>query len=155
MPAIVDSEGPGGDAFTLWESGAILIYLAEKTDSALWPRTPLARYGVLQWLMFQMDGVGPMFGRAHHFLKFAKADIPYAKERYAKETRRLYAVIDHRLGESAHLAQNAYTLADVATYPWVARFEYHRVDLGEYPNVKRWFQEISARPAVRKGMKVP
>lgn len=155
IPAIVDPEGPEGQPLPLFESGAILIYLAEKTKSPLLPTDPRARIITLQWLMWQMGGVGPMFGQAHHFVRFAKEDIPYGKRRYLDETRRLYGVMNRRLGEAAYLAGESYTIADVATFPWVARYEWHLVDLNEFPNVKRWFDAISRRPAVTKGMAVP
>ncbi len=154
IPAITDPEGPDGRPITLFESGAILIYLAEKTGRFL-PAASRARYAALQWLMFQMGGVGPMFGQAHHFMKFAKVEVPYAIERYGKETKRLYGVMDRQLGGNAYLAGPDYTIADIATYPWVSRFEFHRVDLAEFPNVRRWFDVISQRPAVKKGMAVP
>jgi len=153
IPAIVDPDGPGGK-LPLWESGAILIYLAEKHGKFL-PKDPRARYIVMQWLMFQMGGVGPMFGQTHHFLRSAPEDVPYGKKRYHKETKRLYGVMDKRLGEAKYLAGDEYTIADIATFPWVSRFEWHQVDLNEFPNVKRWFDEINARPAVKKGMAVP
>ncbi|HET9701902.1 MAG TPA: glutathione S-transferase C-terminal domain-containing protein [Burkholderiales bacterium] len=154
IPAIVDSEGPGGGPFALFESGAILIYLAERTDRFL-PREPRARYAALQWLMFQMGGVGPMFGQAHHFMRFAKVEVPYAVERYGSEVRRLYGVLERQLAANAFLAGPEYTIADIATWPWVARFEFHRVNLAEFPNVKRWFDAVGARPAVQRGMAVP
>ena len=155
IPAIVDPDGPGGAPLALFESGAILIYLAEKTGSALLPTEPRERALTLQWLMFQMGGVGPMFGQAHHFLFQPKEDVPYGKKRYHDETRRLYGVMQKRLGDVPHLAGEAYTIADVATYPWVARFERHQVDLADFPNVKRWFDALSGRPAVAAGMEVP
>ena len=105
--------------------------------------------------MWQMGGVGPMFGQAHHFMFNPSEDVPYARERYHKETKRLYKVMNTRLGEAPYLAGDAYTIADIATYPWVARKNRHQVDLDEFPNVKRWFDELSARPAVEKGMAVP
>lgn len=154
IPAIVDAEGPDGKPFALFESGAILIYLAEKTQSPLLPTAAIARYRVLEWLMFQMGNVGPMFGQAHHFLFHPPEDVPYGKKRYHTETRRLYGVMEKRLGEAAYLAGDAYTIADVATYPWVARFPRHRVDLAEFPAVKAWFDGISERPAVAVGMDV-
>jgi GST-like protein len=153
IPAIVDRDGPDGKPISVFESGAILIYLAEKTGSALLPADPRRRTAVLQWLMFQMGGVGPMFGQAHHFIRFAPEKVPYGIERYSKETRRLYGVMDRRLGEAAYLAGD-YSIADIATYPWVARHEYHEVKLEDFPNVKRWFDAISARPAVAKGMAI-
>ena len=154
IPAIMDPDGPGGGPFTLFESGAILIYLAEKARRYL-PAQPRARYETLQWLMFQMGGVGPMFGQAHHFLRFAPEKVPYATERYVKETRRLYSVLDARLGATPFLAGEAYTIADIATYPWVARHEWQQVDLDEYPGVRRWYNAVGARPAVQRGMAVP
>jgi len=154
IPAITDPHGPDGKPITLFESGAILIYLAEKSGRFL-PAAPRGRYVTLEWLMFQMGGVGPMFGQAHHFMKFAKVEVPYAIERYGKETKRLYGVMDRQLSKNEYLAGPDYTIADIATYPWVARFEFHRVDLSEFPNVKRWFDAIGQRPAVKKGMAVP
>ena len=153
IPTIVDGDGPGGRPISVFESGAILIYLAEKTGKLL-PTEPRARIQALEWLMFQMGGVGPMFGQAHHFLRQAPEQIPYAMERYTKEVRRLYGVMDKRLGAAAYLAGD-YSIADVATYPWVSRYEWHRVALAEFPNVERWFKAIAARPAVERGMRVP
>ncbi len=154
IPAIVDPDGPDSRPVALMESGAIMIYLAEKTGKFL-PASGAARYDVLQWLMFQMGGVGPIFGQVHHFLRAAKEPVPYAIERYTKETRRLYAVLDKHLAGHEWLAAGAYTIADMITYPWIARHEWHKVDLNEFPNVKRWFDNISARPAVQRGMAVP
>ena len=153
IPAIVDSEGPDGKPLPLFESGAILIYLAEKTGKFM-PRDPRTRLICLQWLMFQMGGVGPMFGQAHHFLRSAKEQVPYAIKRYTGETRRLYGVLQKRLSDAEYLADE-YSIADIATFPWVARFEWHKVDLAAFPAVKRWFDVIAARPAVAKGMAVP
>ena len=154
IPAIVDSEGPGGKPISMFESGAILVYLAGKTGKFL-PKTERGKYDALQWLMFQMGGVGPMIGQAHHFLRSAKEKIPYGIERYTKETRRLYGVLDKRLSTEKFLAAGQYSIADIATYPWIARHEWHEVDLNEFPNVKRWFDAIGARPAVQRGMDVP
>jgi GST-like protein len=154
IPAIVDPDGPGGTPLKLFESGAILVYLSEKCGGRLIPTDPVRRYTCLQWLMFQMGGVGPMFGQAHHFLRQVKEPNPYGAERYSKETRRLYGVMNARLGEVPYLATE-YSIADIATYPWVWRHEWHKVDLAEFPNVRRWFDAISARPAVQRGMKVP
>ena len=154
IPAIIDSEGPDGKSITMFESGAILIYLAGKTGKFL-PKSARNKYDALQWLMFQMGGVGPMFGQTHHFLRAAKEKIPYGIERYSKETRRLYGVLDKRLAHQPYLAAGEYTIADIATYPWIARQEWHEVALEEFPNVKRWFDAIGARPAVRRGMDVP
>jgi GST-like protein len=153
IPAIVDSDGPAGKPFALFESGAILLYLAEKTGRLL-PADKAARFEVLQWLMFQMGGVGPMFGQVHHFVRAAPEPVPYAIERYSKETRRLYGVMDRHLADREWLGAE-YSVADIATYPWVARHEWHKVELADFPNVKRWYDVIGARPAVQRGMKVP
>ena len=155
IPAIIDPEGPGGEPLGLFESGAILIYLAEKTGSDLLPSSGLPHIRTLEWLMWQMGNVGPMFGQAHHFLFKPKEDVPYGKKRYHDETNRLYRVLNKRLGEVEHLAGEVYTIADISTYPWVARFPRHQVDLNDYPNVKRWFDTIGKRTAVEKGMAVP
>ena len=153
IPAIVDPEGPDGEPMTMMESGAILIYLAGKTGKLL-PASVRDRYVALQWLMFQMGGVGPIFGQVHHFLRAAKEQVPYAIERYTRETRRLYSVLNERLKDREFLA-DGYSVADIATYPWVARYEWHKTDLKDFPAVKRWFDRISARPAVQRGMAVP
>ena len=153
IPAIVDREGPDGKPYALFESGAILLYLAEKTGKLL-PKPMAQRYQAVQWLMFQMGGVGPIFGQVHHFLRAAKEQVPYAIDRYTKETQRLYGVLDRRLGTSEYLA-GEYSVADIATYPWVARYEWHKTRLGDFENVKRWYDAITARPAVERGMKVP
>ena len=153
IPAIVDREGPAGGRLAVWESGAILIYLAEKTGELL-SDDPALRLTTIEWLMFQMSGVGPMLGQAHHFRRFAPERIPYAIERYEKEAARLYGVLDRRLGESEYLA-GAYSIADIATFPWIARHEWQGVALDDFPNVKRWFATISSRPAVQRGMQVP
>ncbi|MBI3041265.1 MAG: glutathione S-transferase N-terminal domain-containing protein [Betaproteobacteria bacterium] len=153
IPSIVDPDGPDGEPIALMESGAILIYLAGKTGKLL-PASVRGRYEALQWLMFQMGGVGPMFGQVHHFLRAAKELVPYAIERYVKEKDRLYAVLNERLKDHAYLADE-YSAADVATYPWVARYEWHKTELNDFPHVKRWFDAISARPAVQRGMNVP
>jgi GST-like protein len=153
IPAIVDTDGPDGQPYAMMESGAILLYLAGKTGKFL-PQSVRDKYDAMQWLMFQMGGVGPMFGQVHHFLRSAKEMVPYAIERYTKETRRLYGVLDDRLKNRQYLADE-YSIADIATYPWVARYEWHKTDLNEFAHVKRWFDTISARPAVQRGMKVP
>jgi len=153
IPSIVDPEGPGGKPYAMMESGAILVYLAGKTGKLL-PKSERGKFDVLQWLMFQMGHVGPMFGQVHHFLRAAKEPVPYAIERYTKEKDRLYGVLDKRLAEHEYLADE-YSIADIATYPWVARYEWHKTNLADFPNVKRWFDAISARPAVQRGMKVP
>lgn len=152
IPSIIDSDGPGGKPFTLFESGAILMYLAEKSGK-LWPLEMRQRYTVIQWLMFQMGGVGPMFGQANYFFRL-QVKVPYAIERYHKESMRLYGVLEKRLGESEYLA-GEYSIADIATYTWVGRHEMHHVKLEEFPSVKRWFDTISQRPAVRRGMEIP
>lgn len=153
IPALVDPEGPDGKPYAMMESGAILIYLAGKTGKLL-PRADRLKYDALQWLMFQMGGVGPMFGQVHHFLRAAKEPVPYAITRYIKEKDRLYGVLNERLSEHEYLADE-YSIADIATYPWVARFEWHKTNLADFPHVKRWFDAISARPAVQRGMQVP
>jgi GST-like protein len=152
IPAIIDPDGPGGKPFTLFESGAILHYLAEKSGK-LWPADLRQRYTVIQWLMFQMGGVGPMFGQANYFYRL-KEKVPYAIERFHKEARRLYNVLDQELARKEYLA-GEYSIADIATYPWVWRHEIHQVKLEEYPNVKRWYETISERPAVKRGMEIP
>ena len=153
IPSIVDHDGPDGRPINLMESGAILIYLSAKTDKFL-PRSPRGKYAALQWLMFQMGGVGPMFGQAHHFMRAKKDEIPYGTERYGNEAKRLYGVMDAHLGRHQHFADD-YSIADIAIYPWVARHEWHRVDLAAFPNVKRWYDALGERPAVAKGMAVP
>jgi len=153
IPAIVDPDGPDGKPITLFESGAILLYLAGKTGMFL-PTSDRGKYEALQWLMFQMGGVGPMFGQTHHFLRFAPAQLPYAIKRYSTETARLYGVLDRRLSEVPYLAVE-YSIADMATYPWVARHEWQKIDLADYPSVRRWHAAIGARPAVQRGMAVP
>jgi len=154
IPAIVDPDGPDGRPITVFESGALLIYLAEKTGRLL-PTDPRARYETMQWLMFQMGGVGPMFGQLHHFNRSAPETVPYGIERYSKETRRLYGVLERRLRDNEYLAADEYTIADIATYPWVWRYEWQKVDLDEFPAVKRWFETVGSRPAVQRGMHVP
>ena len=152
IPSIIDTDGPGGQPLTLFESGAILMYLAEKTGK-LFPQDMRKRYEVIQWLMFQMGGVGPMFGQANFFFRLSEK-VLYAIERYHKEALRLYKVLDQQLGKKEYLA-GEYSIADIATYPWVWRHEMHQVKLEEFPNVKRWYDAISARPAVQRGMAVP
>lgn len=153
IPAIVDEQGPGEKPFTLFESGAILLYLAEKAGKFL-PADVRGKYEAIQWLMFQMGGIGPIFGQTHHFLRFAPEPVPYAIKRYSDETARLYRVLEQRLGEAAYLA-GEYSVADIATFPWVNRHEFHKVDLADYPNVRRWHDAIAARPAVQRGLAVP
>jgi len=153
MPAMVDPDGPGGKPFSLFESGAMLIYLADKTGQFL-PSDPRARYTTLQWLMFQMGGIGPMLGQAHHFRVYAPEKIDYAYDRYTNEAKRLYRVLDNRLGDTAYLAGDDYTIADMATFPWLRSHENQGIDLGDFPNVKQWFEGIAARPAVVRGVAV-
>ena len=150
IPAIVDSD----NGMKLMESGAILIYLAEKVKSPLWPTAMEPRFEVLQWLMMQMGSVGPFLGQTHHFLKFNPGKAPYAEERYAKENARIYAVLDRQLGKRPYLAGD-YSIADIATWPWISRFEWQEMDLAAYPNLCRWYTEIAARPATQKGYDVP
>ena len=154
IPSIVDPDGPEGKPYSMMESGAILIYLAAKTRKFM-PNSERGKYDVLQWLMFQMGSVGPMFGQAHHFMRAKKDEVPYGSERYGNEAKRLYGVMDRQLEANEYLSGREYTIADIATYPWVARHEWHRVDLGQFPRVKRWYDAIGARPAVAKGMSVP
>ena len=155
IPAMVDRDGPGGEPLSMFESGAILLYLARKTGRFL-PADEIGHFEVMQWLMFQMGGVGPMFGQAHHFRRFAKEDVPYAVDRYTGETRRLYGVMDRRLAASAYLANDDYSVADIATFPWVARYEWHGIDFeADYPHVWRWYRTIRERPAVERGFAVP
>jgi len=153
IPAIVDANGPAGESISVFESGAILIYLAEKTGLFM-PRNAVTRLQTLEWLMWQMGGFGPMLGQAHHFLRFAKQEVPYAIDRYSDEAQRLYGVLDARLSEHEYLV-GEYTIADIAIFPWAARHEWHGVNLGKFPNVKRWYDSIAARPAVQSGMCVP
>ena len=149
IPAIVDRD----NGMSLFESGAILIYLADKTGKLL-PKDGEERYHVIEWLMWQMGGVGPMIGQAHHFLRQNPGKAPYAEERYHKEALRLYGVLDRRL-EGRDFMAGDYSIADIATWPWIARFEWHKVDLNQFPNVKRWYVSIAQRPAVQKGYQVP
>src|SRR5471032_344122 len=142
IPAIVDSEGPkgpNGEPFALFESGAILIYLAEKTGKFL-PADPAARYSVLQWLMFQMGGLGPMLGQTHHFRIYAQEKIEYAIQRYTNESRRLYGVMDRQLGRHTYLAGDTYTIADIATFPWTRSWKNQGIELSEFPNVQKWHE---------------
>jgi GSH-dependent disulfide-bond oxidoreductase len=148
IPALVDTDGPGGKTISLFESGAILIYLAEKTGKFM-PTDPVRRYEALQWLMFQMAGIGPMFGQFSHFNNYAREKLTYAIERYSKESDRLVGVLDRRLAEAEYLAGD-YSIADMASWAWVRGYE-RRKTLNDYPNVKRWFEAIAARPAVQRG----
>jgi GST-like protein len=154
IPAIVDPDGPGGVPLRLFESAAILIYLSEKTGGRLIPADPVQRYTCLQWMMFQMAGTGPMFGQYHHFANYAQEKIPYAIERYTNEVRRLHRVLDKRLGQSEYLAGPEYSMADIINFPWLRYPERRNIDLADYPNIKRWFDLVAARPAVQRGVEV-
>jgi len=149
IPAIVDTDN--GQA--LFESGAILVYLAEKTGLFM-PTDSSGRWNCLQWLMWQMGGVGPMLGQVHHFVKYNKGKAPYAEERYLKEAHRLYGVLDRQLAQTAFVAGD-YSIADMAIWPWISRFEWQTIDLKQYPNVLRWYKAIAARPAVQRGYDIP
>ena len=149
IPAIIDRD----NGRSLFESGAILLYLAEKTGK-FWPQDPDRRWQTVEWLMWQMGGIGPMIGQVHHFVRNNKGKSPYAEERYVKETHRLYGVLDKRLAEHEYVA-GVYSIADMATWPWISRFEWHQVEIAKYPNVLRWYKAIAARPAVQKGYHVP
>lgn len=150
IPAIVDQD----TGMTVFESGAILIYLAEKAGSSLLPTNQKDRFQVLEWLMLQMGSIGPMFGQLNHFKKFASEKIPYAIERYEKETLRLYGVLDRQLKDNEFICGN-YSIADIATYPWVATYEFQGLTLDNHPHLKRWVETLQQRPAVQRGMKVP
>ena len=154
IPAIVDPDGPGGAPISVFESGAILIYLAEKTGR-FWPREPTAHVATMEWLMFQMGGFGPMPGQVHHFIALEnEADRRYGLERFTKETRRLYAVMDKRLADHEFFAGAKITIADFAIVGWAWRHPRHKVDLADWPNVQRWYRAVMARPAVRRGFEV-
>ena len=153
IPAIVDSEGPDGKPIALFESGAILVYLAGKTGKFL-PADVRGRYATLEWLMFQMASIGPMLGQAHHFRMYAPQPIEYAIARYTNEAKRLYQVLDRRLSESAYLAGGQYSIADIATWPWTRSWKNQGVDALDYPHFKRWYDAIEARPAVQRGVTV-
>lgn len=154
IPVIVDDEGPEGKPITVVESGAILIYLAGKSGKLL-PADLRSRLETIQWLMFQMGGVGPMLGQAHHFLRFAPEVIPYAIDRYSKEATRIYGVLNTRLDKSEWLGGASYSIADIATYPWIARHDWQGIDLKRFPALKRWYETIGSRPAVQRGMEIP
>jgi GST-like protein len=154
IPAIIDSDGPGGTPYSCFETGAILLYLADKTNKFL-PADRAKRYDHIQWLMWQMGGFGPMLGQTHHFVRFAPEQVPYAIKRFTEETTRLYGVLDKRLADNEWCGGADYGVADFAIYPWAARHEWHRIDLAAFPNVKRWYDAMGARPAVKKGMAVP
>lgn len=153
IPAIVDPDGPEGQPISLFESGAILLYLAGKTGKFL-PRGTAAKYEVLQWLMFQVGGVGPMLGQAHHFRIYAPEKIPYAIDRYTNEAKRLYGVINKRLAASKYIGGPEYSIADMAIFPWLRSWKNQGVELQDYPHLRGWFDEIAARPAVQRGVEV-
>ena len=153
IPAIVDSDGPDGAPISLFESGAILLYLAAKTGKFL-PESMRARYAVLEWLMFQMGGVGPMLGQAHHFRIYAPQQIEYAVNRYTNEAKRLYGVMDKRLQHNRYIAGAEYSIADIAIFPWLRSWKNQGIDWSDYPHLKGWFDEIGARPAVQRGVEV-
>jgi GST-like protein len=153
IPAIVDPDGPDGKPISLFESGAILIYLANKTGRFL-PEDTRGRYEVLEWLMFQMGSVGPMLGQTHHFRIYAPEKIPYAIERYSKEARRIYGVLDKRLQQRDWVAADEYTIADIAIFPWLRSWQNQGIDWADFPDLKSWFDRIAARPAVQRGVEV-
>ena len=153
IPAITDPDGPDGKPISLFESGAILLYLAAKTGKFL-PATDRERFEVLQWLMFQIGSVGPMLGQAHHFRIYAPEPITYAIDRYSNEAKRLYGVIDKRLARSPFLGGREYSIADIATFPWLRSWENQGVTLSDYPHLEKWYEAIAARPAVQRGVQV-
>ncbi len=153
IPAIVDPAGPGGGEFSLAESGAILLYLGEKTGRFL-PQDPAEYYRALQWLMFQMGHLGPMAGQAVHFRSFTQDPEDYAVQRYTSEVRRIYGVMERRLAESAYMAGEDYSIVDIACWPWIKPYQEEGQDLGEFPHVKRWFETIGERPAVQRALEV-
>ncbi len=152
IPAIVDKEN---NNYSLFESGAILMYLAEKSGKLINKSNSDEYYRTIEWLMWQMGGVGPMFGQVHHFVKYNKGKSAYAEERYSKEARRLYGVMDKRLGQHQYISGKEYSIADISIWPWTARFDWQEIDLSEYKNVTRWYKEMADRPAVQKGWLVP
>ena len=153
IPAIIDHGADGDEPVTVFESGAILVYLAEKTGR-LMPASGDGRKTVMEWLMWQMGGFGPMLGQAHHFLHFNPSKAPYAEERYGKEAERLYRVLDRQL-ETHEFVAGAYSIADMSIWPWASRFEWQGIDLADYPNVRRWYLDVAGRPAVQRGYDVP
>jgi GST-like protein len=153
IPALVDPDGIGGNRMALMESGAILIYLADKTGR-LMPADAHDRLVALQWLVFQMANVGPMLGQVHHFRHYTPEQMPYAIERFTNETKRIYGVLDGRLAEAKYLGGDEYSMADIATFPWLVSWEWQGVVLADYPNLERWFKTIAERPAVQRGLAV-
>ena len=150
IPAIVDRD----TGTAMMESGAILLYLADKTGR-LMPGDEKGRWKVTEWLMMQMGSVGPMLGQTHHFARFNSGKAPYAEERFLNETKRIYGVLNKRLGETEYLAGEDYSIADIATWPWISRYEWHRIDWADFPDLKRWYVAIADRPAVQRGYDVP
>ncbi len=153
IPAMVDPHGPDGKPIALFESGAILLYLASKTGKLL-PKSDHAKFEVLQWLMFQVGGVGPMLGQAHHFRIYAPEKIDYAYNRYTNEAKRLYGVMDKRLQHSKFIGGNRYSIADIAIFPWLRSWQNQGIDWADYPHLKAWFDLIEARSAVQRGVQV-
>ncbi len=153
IPALVDPNGPDGKPISLFESGAILLYLASKTGKFL-PKSDRAKFEVLQWLMFQMGGVGPMLGQTHHFRLYAPEKIEYAINRYSNETKRLYGVMNQQLATHKFMAGNQYSIADIAIFPWLRNWANQGIDWADYPHLKQWFDLIGARPAVKRGVEV-
>jgi GSH-dependent disulfide-bond oxidoreductase len=153
MPAIVDTDGPDGKPISIFESGAILIYLAAKTGKFM-PQSDRDKYTVLQWLMFQMGGVGPMLGQNHHFRTYAPEKLPYAIDRYTNEAKRIYGVIDRQLAAHPFIAGKTYTIADMAIYPWLRNWKNQGIELPDYPHLKKWFEGLEKRPAVQRGCQV-
>jgi GST-like protein len=153
IPAIVDPDGPDGRPMSLFESGAILLYLAGKTGRFL-PADTRGKYETLQWLMFQMGGLGPMLGQAHHFRIYAPEKIAYAVERYTNEARRLYGVMNRQIARHRYIAGNEYTIADIAVFPWLRSWKNQGIDWNDYPHLRGWFDEVAARPAVERGVQV-
>jgi GST-like protein len=153
IPAMVDPHGPDGKPISVFESGAILVYLAAKTGKFM-PRSDRAKFEVLQWLMFQMGGVGPMLGQNHHFRLYAPEKIDYAINRYTNEAKRLYGVMDKQVSKTKFIAGNTYTIADMAIFPWLRNWQNQGIDWAEYPHLKQWFDTIAERPAVQRGVQV-
>jgi GSH-dependent disulfide-bond oxidoreductase len=153
IPAIIDHDGPGGKPYSLFESGAILLYLAGKTGKFL-GKTDRAKFDTLQWLMFQMGGLGPMLGQTHHFRIYAPEKIEYAVNRYTNEAKRLYGVVEKRLSSNAFIAGKEYTVADMAIWPWLRSWQNQGVEISDYPALKAWFEKIEVRPAVKRAVTV-
>ncbi len=151
IPAVIDQDGPDGKPYTIFESGAILMYLAEKHGKLI-PTDMAKRYEVIQWLMFQMAGVGPNLGQTHHFRRAAPEKVPYAIERFTNETRRLWGVMDKRLEDRDWLAADEFSIADIAVFPWAMRHEWQGISLDEFPNMKRWYEIVESRPGVKRGL---